>query len=66
MLEMGEVIEQYPNDYPSPSALVLGFTDGGPLHVVVAQDSDARRLIVVTTYEPDPEVWHEDFARRRD
>ena len=66
VLELGEVIEQYPNDYPFPSALLLGFTDLGPLHVVAARNPHERQLIVVTAYEPDPELWHEDFVRRRD
>lgn len=31
----GEIIEQYPNDYPFPSCLILGNSiKGDPLHIV--------------------------------
>ena len=36
VLDSGEVIEDYPDDFPYPSALVLGWVKNRPLHVVVA------------------------------
>lgn len=34
-IKTGEIIEQYPNDYPYPSCLILGEdTSGEPLHAV--------------------------------
>lgn len=59
-----EVIEDYPDDKYSPSALLLGFTAGGrPLHFQVALiDSDMTKII--TIYEPDPNEWVE-FRKRR-
>ena len=43
MLESCELIEDYPNDYPLPSGLFLGFSgQGKPLHAVVALDEDAE------------------------
>ena len=36
VLSTGEVIESYPDDTPYPSRLVLGWCEGRPLHVVVA------------------------------
>lgn len=55
-----EVIEDYPDDKYSPSALLLGFTTGGrPLHFQVSSaESDSTKII--TIYEPDPAEWTEN------
>jgi hypothetical protein len=37
IIKEGEVIASYPNDAPFPSALVLGFDEGRPVHVVVTK-----------------------------
>jgi hypothetical protein len=65
VVERGETIEDRPDDLPYPSRLVLGFVDGRPLHVVVAEDVAASVAIVVTVYEPDPAQWRPGFKRRR-
>ncbi len=59
-----EVIEEYPEDKYSPSALLFGFTqDGRPLHLQISYvDSDCTKII--TIYEPDPNQWI-DFRKRR-
>ena len=64
VLDIGEVVEQYPDDVPYPRRLLLGWRDSRSLHVVVAEDSDAGTAIVVTVYEPDPSGWDHDFRRR--
>jgi len=59
-----EVIEDYPDDKYSPSALLLGFTDAGrPLHFQVSL-AQAELTKIITIYEPDPEEWTE-FRKRR-
>lgn len=64
-LEAGTIIENYPDDSPYPSVLVLGFTEAKrPLHIVCAVDSGEEMCIIVTVYEPDPALWI-DFTRRR-
>lgn len=63
VLDTGEIIEDYPNDYPYPSALMLGWAGGRPLHVVAATTPAER--IVITVYEPDPARWEPDFKRRK-
>jgi hypothetical protein len=65
VLQTGRVIEGYPDDKPYPSWLVLGYHEGQPLHVVVAVDGGSGTAVVVTAYVPEPELWGEDFARRR-
>jgi len=63
-LTNGEIIEQYPNDYPFPSCLVLGHTSAGqPLHVVCG--SNGTELWLVTAYFPNPVEWSDDFRQRR-
>jgi hypothetical protein len=44
---------------------MLGFTGGRPIHIVVAYDEDEKRCILITVYEPDPEIWDSDFKKRR-
>ena len=59
-----EVIEDYPDDKHSPSALLLGFTGAGrPLHLQVSL-TDADLTKIITVYEPDPNEWT-DFRKRR-
>ena len=61
----GEVIEEYNNDKPYPSRLVLAWSGERPLHVVAAENMDEGETIVITVYEPDPEEWDSDFRRRK-
>jgi hypothetical protein len=65
VLATGETIEEYPDDTPYPSRLVLGWHGSRPLHIVVADNSDAQETIVITVYEPDPRQWETDFKRRK-
>ncbi|MGB9887481.1 MAG: DUF4258 domain-containing protein [Moorellales bacterium] len=60
----GEIIEEYPNDYPFPSCLIYGRTgDGRPLHVVI---SLAPVSHVITVYSPDEKKWVGHKVRRRE
>ena len=59
-----EVIEDYPEDKYSPSALLLGFTGGGrPLHFQIFF-GDAALMKIITIYEPDPNGWIDHRKRR--
>lgn len=61
----GEIIEEYPEDYPYPSCLILGKTvKDRVIHVVVGLGE--TRLWLVTAYEPDPNQWDESFKRRKE
>ena len=63
-LTNGEIIEQYPTDYPFPSCLVLGKTRAGKaLHVVCG--SNGMELWLITAYIPNLNEWTEDFKQRR-
>jgi hypothetical protein len=61
----GETIVEYPDDRPYPSALVLGFANGMPVHAVVAKAPGSSQCTVVTAYRPDPALWSDDFKTRR-
>lgn len=60
-----EVIKTYLDDKPYPSVLLFGETEAGrPLHVVCAYDGESNQAIIVTTYEPDSNLW-DDYRRRK-
>jgi len=65
VIATGEIVEDYPDDTPYSSRLVLGWHGRRPLHVVVADNTDDRENIVITVYEPDPAEWDADFKRRK-
>lgn len=61
----GRIIEQYLDDYPYPSCLVLGAAVAGKvLHVVVGVGEGY--LWLITAYYPDPQKWNEDFSIRKE
>ncbi len=63
-IQSGAVVEEYPNDKPYPSRLLLGFVSHRPIHIVIAENSAASEIFVVTVYEPDPLQWDQDFKVR--
>jgi len=66
VLGSGEIIEEYPEDEPYQSCLVMGRTETGrTLHIVCAPVMGEGRLIVITTYQPDPVRWDSEYRRRR-
>jgi hypothetical protein len=67
MLHGCELVEDYPNDYPLPSGLVLGYTEHRrPIHAVVALDEEAEMIWLITVYEPTLEEWEKGFKKRRE
>ena len=61
----GEIIEDYPDDFPYPSCLVFGYTvKRRVIHTVVGIGDS--KLWLITAYEPDPEQWSEDFRVRKE
>lgn len=58
----GEIIEDYPDDFPYPSALILGYILDTPYHVVAAK---GRNLVkIVTVYRADEEIWLNHRTRK--
>lgn len=61
----GEIIEQYPDDYPYPSCLILGLNvDEKFLHVVIGFHSPD--LFLITAYFPAFDKWESDFKTRKE
>jgi len=59
-----EIIEQYPNDYPYPSVLILGYTnDNKPIHIAISVKEGLACLFAI--YYPSLDVWESDFKTRK-
>jgi hypothetical protein len=67
-IRSGTVLEEYPNDLPYPSRLVLFRSERGLLHVVYSEavDRDATIRYIVTVYRPDPLDWDESLTKRKE
>jgi hypothetical protein len=61
----GEIIANYPDDQPFPSALFLGWLDEMPYHVVASFDVSRQCCFVITAYKPNLDVFEPDFKTRR-
>jgi hypothetical protein len=61
----GEIIEDYPDDEPFPTALFLGWFQGEPFHVVTALDTPSSYCFVITVYRPDLNHFEPDYKTRR-
>lgn len=61
----GEIIEQYPEDFPFPSCLVLGISiNNDYIHVVVSMD--AGKIYLITAYKPGLDKWESDLKTRKE
>ncbi len=61
----GEIIEQYPDDFPFPSCLIFGYTINNKiLHVVASDEGTISRII--TAYFPDNDKFENDFKTRKE
>lgn len=67
VLKHGEVIRERPKAQPFPKYTMLGWTRYGsrPLHVVAADDEEEDVTYVLTVYEPDPNIWTDDFREKQ-
>ena len=62
-INTGEIIEDYPEDYPFPSCLILGCSGEKNIHIVASIDDGF--IYVVTAYIPDPDKWEADLRTRK-
>ena len=60
----GEIIEEYPNDFPHPSALIFGHDlNEKIIHAVCGIDENF--LYLITAYLPTTEKFFDDLKTRR-
>ena len=63
-IKTGEIIEEYPNDYPHPSFLIMGVSvKEENIHIVCGICDN--NLWMITAYYPSIEEWLEDLKTRR-
>lgn len=63
-LSSGEIIEEYSDDYPYKSYLILGKNNEDKcLHIVCAIGEDI--LWIITEYYPNETEWEDDFKTRK-
>lgn len=61
----GEIIEQYPEDFPFPSCLIFGHAvDKRVIHVVMSDEGSMGRII--TAYIPNTDKFENDLKIRRE
>ena len=60
----GEIIEQYPDDFPFPSCLVFCYTaDNRIIHAVISSEGESGRII--TAYIPNTAKFKDDLKTRK-
>ena len=58
----GEIIEDYPDDYPNPSCLIFGYNvNGHILHIVAGCDN--INIYIITAYYPDTKKFENDLCK---
>lgn len=61
----GEIIEDYPSDFPYPSCLIFGYTMANEiLHVVAG--IEGKWIYIITTYYPSSDMFESDMRTRRE
>jgi hypothetical protein len=63
-INTGEIIEEYPTDYPFSSCLILGESNNMNLHVCASINDGF--IYVITAYIPDPSKWEADLKTRKE
>ena len=63
-IDNGEIIEQYPDDFPFPSCLILGLCINDVyIHIVVSMNDD--KIYLITAYVPNTDKWEADLKNRK-
>ena len=63
-IDNGEIIEQYPDDFPFPSCLILGLSINDVyIHIVVSMNDN--KIYLITAYVPNTDKWEADLKNRK-
>lgn len=63
-LNNGSIIEEYSDDYPFASCLILGTSNEKNLHVCASLDDGY--IYIITAYIPDSTRWESDLKTRKE
>lgn len=63
-INYGEIIEDYPEDYPHPSCLVFGY-DVRNCHLHVVVGCDDINVYIITAYHPSTDKFEADGKTRK-
>lgn len=63
-IKTGTIIEEYPDDFPFPSCLILEKTNGVPIHICASTNEGL--IYIITAYIPNYEKWEDDFRTRKE
>jgi hypothetical protein len=61
------LVEDYPN-YPKGACVLVRETDNGGRHIHVVWGIPKGKTVpavLITAYRPDPDLWENDFLRRK-
>ena len=62
----GEIIEDYPDDFPHPSCLIFGYTvNEKVIHAVVSLDAGNDSIGIITVYFPNTDKFEADLKTRK-
>jgi hypothetical protein len=65
VLASGKIIEEYLDDKPYASRLIIGFSGSRPIHVVAADNVIDGETYILTVYEPSIFEWDDNYSRRK-
>jgi len=60
-----EIIEDYPDDPRGPSCLILGYSEGRPIHIVCGFTL-IKWLRIITIYTPKLPKWIDERTRAKE
>lgn len=63
-IRSGEIIEDYPDDFPFPSCLILGNNNHKFFHVCASIHENM--IYLITAYIPDAQKWEADWKTRKE
>lgn len=63
-IDNGRIIEQYEDDLPFPSCLLLGVASNGrPIHIVMSDEG--HDALIITAYWPSYDKWEHGYIVRK-
>jgi hypothetical protein len=63
-IKYGKIIENYPDDYPFPSCLILGSSEKDE-HIHAVCGVGNNKIWLITAYLPSLKEWEDDYSTRR-